>query len=75
VIIFTFLLDALGGFLLIFAVTWAVDNRRQHAERLRIRRIAHSAEWRLHRLGQEALVQMLEAARQATEAQQSGVDR
>jgi hypothetical protein len=74
VIIFAVVLAVLGGVTLSFAFLWAVDSRREHAELVRIHRVARSAEWRLQRLGQEAFFEMLDAALQATERQQSEVN-
>jgi hypothetical protein len=62
VIIVTVVLDVLGGSMLILAALWAVESRQKHTELVQIHRVARSAEWRLQRLGQEALVEMLDAA-------------
>lgn len=73
-IILTVVLALLGGILLSFATLWAVDSHREHAELLRVHQVARSAEWRLQRLGQEALAEMLDVALQPAEQQQSGLD-
>jgi hypothetical protein len=70
-IIFAVVLAVLGAITLTCAVLWAVDSHREHVELLRIRQVARSAEWRLQRLGQEALAEMLDVALQAAQRQES----